>query len=219
MDLVSRASGAAGAKGSFGSSAAGISGDGRVVSFSSGASNFVPEDRDGFGDVYARDLQTDTTTLVSRASGVTGANSNGPSYGMSLSADGRFVAFQSLASNLSADDGDATSDVYVRDLQTNTTTLVSRASGASGVKGNGGSSGASLSADGRLVAFHSVASNLSADDHDASFDVFVRDLQTGTTTLVSRPAAPPAPRAMGSPPPRPSPVTGASSPSAPAQRT
>src|SRR5215212_4521481 len=194
LDLVSRASGATGAKGSFSSSAAGISADGRVVSVSSGASNFVPEDRDGLDDVYARDLQTDTTTLVSRASGVAGANSNGISSGMSLSADGRFVAFQSLASNLSADDGDATSDVYVRDLQTNTTTLVSSASGASGVKGNGASSGGplwadspgSLSADGRFVAFESVASNLSADDGDVTSDVYVRDLQTGTTTLVGR---------------------------------
>jgi hypothetical protein len=91
LDLVSRASGATGAKGSFSSSAAGISADGRVVGFASGASNLVPEDHDGLDDVYARDLQTDTTTLVSRASGVTGANSNGFCFGQTVPADGRFV--------------------------------------------------------------------------------------------------------------------------------
>src|SRR5262249_61719248 len=100
-------------------------------------------------DVFERDLQAGTTTLVSRASGAGGVKGNNDSLHSSVSADGRFVAFDSAATNLVPADGDADEDVFVRDLQTNTTTLVSRASGADGVTGNGPSSNASISADGR----------------------------------------------------------------------
>ena len=186
LDLVSRASGATGAAGNFPASAAAISSDGRFVTFYTAASNLVPDDSDGFDDVYVRDLQTGTTTLVSRASGATGANSNRNAYGVSLSADGRLATFSSYATNLSSGDSDATSDVFVRDLEANTTTLVSRAAGVNGAKGDGHSYLERLSADGRFVAFHSLASNLSADDGDAIGDVYVRDMQANTTTLVSR---------------------------------
>ncbi len=185
--LVSRASGADGAKANELTTATALSADGRFAAFRSQASNLDPADTDTIWDMFVRDLQTGALTLVSRASGATGVKGNDLSLGgPALSADGRFVAFSSWASNLDPDDTDRPDDVYVRDLQTNTTTLVSRASGAAGAKGNGASVGASMSADGRFVAFRSSASNLDPGDNDTIPDVFVRDLQTNTTTLVSR---------------------------------
>jgi Tol biopolymer transport system component len=183
--LVSRAAGASGAKGNFISDQPAISAGGRFVAFISGASNLDPDDGDTTLDVFVRDLVANTTTLVSRATGATGAKSNSPSTEPAISADGRFVAFASSASNLDPD-GDSAAHVFVRDLVANTTTLVSRATGATGAKGNSVSTEPAISADGRFVAFHSLASNLDPDDGDANFDVFVRDLQTNTTTLVSR---------------------------------
>jgi Tol biopolymer transport system component len=186
--LVSRAAGAAGAKGDSGSFEAAVSADGRYVAFRSFASNLHPDDGDSLEDVFVRDMEAGTTTLVSRAAGVSGAKGNARSVQPAVSADGHLVAFASVASNLDPDDSDGIADVFVRDLQANTTTLVSRASGASGAKGNGNSAQAAVSADGRYVAFISLASNLHPDDSDATADVFVRDLEAGTTTLVSRAA-------------------------------
>jgi hypothetical protein len=203
LDLVSRASGASGAKGNGLSKVIGISGDGRFVAFSSLATNLSPDDGDATYDSYVRDLQTGTTTLVCRASGADGAKGNGASADGAVSADGRFVAFESGATNLDPDDGDAIFDAYVRDLQTNTATLASRASGAGGAKGNGNSWRPAISADGRFVAFRSGATNLSPDDGDATEDVFVRDLQANTTTLVSRATGPAAQRATTPPKLRP----------------
>jgi hypothetical protein len=80
--------------------------------------------------VFVRDLEANTTTLVSRASdvaGVGGANANDWSADPAISADGSVVAFISQATNLHPDDGDPQPDAFVRDLQANTTTLVSRA--------------------------------------------------------------------------------------------
>jgi hypothetical protein len=88
-----------------------------------------------------------------RASGATGAEGDVESMDPSTSANGRQVASESSTTNLSADDGDAVVDVYVRDLVTNMTTRVSRASGADGAKGNSRSEHASVSADERFVAF------------------------------------------------------------------
>jgi Tol biopolymer transport system component len=188
VTLVSRAAGATGAKGNGVSFAPAVSADGRFVAFDSRASNLHPDDGDDIRDVFVRDLVAGTVTLVSRAAGATGANGNGDSFAPAVSADGRFVAFGSFASNLDPDDGDTTVDVFVRDLQANTVTLVSRAAGATGDKGNASSFAPAVSADGRFVAFDSRASNLHPDDGDDIRDVFVRDLQANTVTLVSRAA-------------------------------
>src|SRR5262249_28368105 len=112
----------------------------------------------------------DDLDLVSRATGATGAKANSFSFDSAISADGRFVAFNSDASTLDAGDGDAIRDVFARDVQANTTKLVSRAPGANGAKGNALSVDASLSADGRLVAFDSRASNLAPADPDGNTD-------------------------------------------------
>jgi Tol biopolymer transport system component len=160
-----------------------ISPDGRFVAFSSLASDLVPNDTNGAGDVFVRDLQTLTTTLVSTNQlGTTGGNNT--SFGPVMSANARFVVFQSYASDLVATDTNGEPDVFVRDLQTGTTTLVSmNRLGTNG--GNGSSGGPSISADGRFVSFTSGASDLVFNDTNAAGDVFVRDLQAKTTTLVS----------------------------------
>jgi Tol biopolymer transport system component len=198
LDLVSRAAGATGTFGNGSSEESAISADGRYVAFTSWASNLHPDDGDINTDVFVRDLEEGTVTLVSRATGADGDKAAGDNSGFfsnvstspAISADGRYVAFQSRASNLHPDDGDRTLDVFVRDLEANTTTLVSRAGGADGAKANGpswaGSHRAAISADGRYVAFESWASNLHPDDGDTTPDVFVRDLEAHTTTLVSR---------------------------------
>src|SRR5262245_37402774 len=123
----------------------------------------------------------DDLDLVSRAGGAAGAKANAGSDSPAISADGRFVAFHSQAANLDSADNDMTGDVFVRDLQTNSTTLASRATGATGTKGNANSFDATISGDGRFVAFESNASNLDAGG-TAGSDTYVRDLQGNTTT-------------------------------------
>ncbi len=185
--LVSRAGGVAGAAGDGSSTLPSTSADGRYVAFQSSADNLDADSDDGAQDVFVRDLQANTITLVSRATGAAGAVSHATSSDAAISADGRYVAFESDATNLDPDSDDAENDVFVRDLQAKTTTLVTRATGVSGPAATGGSAGQpSISADGRYVAFDSDATNLDPDSDDTIGDVFVRDLQAHTTTLVSR---------------------------------
>ena len=158
-----------------------ISDDGRYVAFSSEATNLVRGDTNFVDDVFVRDLLTNATTRVSV--GNNGAQGNGNSTDPSISADGRYVAFVSDASNLVDGDTNCSSDVFVRDRQANTTTGVSIDS--SGNQGQGRSYAPAISADGRYVAFVSDASNLVDDDTNGVSDVFVRDRQANTTTRVS----------------------------------
>ncbi|MGD9697270.1 MAG: calcium-binding protein [Thermoleophilia bacterium] len=184
LDLVSRATG--GAPGNAHSDAPSMSADGRYVAFTSEAHNLSDENNDGYTAVYVRDRQSGTLTLVSRASGAAGLAADGVSGEPAISADGRRVAFTSTADNLSVDDQNGVFDVFVRDLATNETRLVSRQTGGAGAGGDAHSSSPSISADGRYVAFASQADNLSGADNFDAFDVFVRDLDAATTTLVSR---------------------------------
>jgi Tol biopolymer transport system component len=158
-----------------------ISADGRYVAFESGATNLVSGDTNGTKDIFIHDTQTGTTTRVSVDS--SGTESNGTSYSSAISADGRYVAFESLANNLVTGDTNTASDVFIHDTQTGTTTRVSVDS--SGTQGDNSSSAPSISADGRYVAFDSIATNLVAGDTNAYYDVFIHDTQTGTTTRVS----------------------------------
>jgi Tol biopolymer transport system component len=166
------------------SSGAVLSGDGRVVAFTSVASDLVAGDTNQVGDVFVRDLVTGTTTRVSVGPG--GVQGDGDSFfEPRLSADGRFVAFTSFATNLVTGDTNGVSDVFVHDRQTSTTTRVSL--GPGGAQADRGSDLPSISADGRYVAFTSEATNLIGDGADGNnmLDVFVHDRQTGTTTRVS----------------------------------
>ena len=122
-----------------------------------------------------------TTTRVSVASD--GTQGNGYSAEASLSATGRFVAFNSPASTLVSGDTNGTGDIFVHDRATGQTTLVTVAS--DGTQANAASHHASISANGRYVAFQSEASNLVSGDTNNTFDVFVHDRKTGQTTRVS----------------------------------
>jgi Tol biopolymer transport system component len=158
-----------------------ITPDGRYVAFFSWASDLVAEDGNGEPDVFVRDLVLGTTTLVSVALG--GGAANGISWVPSISADGRYVAFQSAATNLVPGDRNHTADIFVRDLVAATT---SRAS----VDTDGGdpddiSSSATINSEGRYVAFDSLATDLVPGDGNRKEDVFVRDMVAGTTTRVS----------------------------------
>lgn len=144
--------------GSVGSRVA-ISADGRWVAFASSARDLVPEPTSGF-DVYLRDRQAGTTTLVSH--GPPGTAPNGASSSPSISGDGRFVAFASLASNLVPQDTNGAADVFVFDARTGAITRVSTSS--AGAQAAGWSSSPSISSDGRFVAFDSTAANLVARD-------------------------------------------------------
>src|SRR5947199_169142 len=155
-----------------------LSADGRLVAFQSDATNLVVGDTNGRTDVFVHDRQTGTTERVSVASDGTQAN-NVSTY-PALSADGRFVAFHSTATNLVAGDTNGATDVFVHDRQTGTTERVSVASG--GTQGDASSAGPVLSADGGLVAFHSTATNLVAGDANDAYDVFVHDRAVSTTT-------------------------------------
>ncbi len=158
-----------------------ISADGRFVAFTSSANNLVLRDTNNNGDIFVRDLQNGTTTRVSVAND--GTQGTGFSSNPAISADGHFVAFTSNASNLVPGDTNNNSDVFVRDIQNGTTTRVSVAN--DGTQGTGFSSNPAISADGHFVAFTSSASNLVPGDTNGSSDIFVRDIQNGTTTRVS----------------------------------
>ncbi|PYU99124.1 MAG: hypothetical protein DMG10_26205 [Acidobacteria bacterium] len=160
-----------------------FSADGRSVAFDSLAGDLVANDTNFNSDVFVRDLHTGTTTLVSVNSAGTDSGNNGSGLA-AVSANARFVAFVSSASDLAGNDTNFNSDVFVRDLKTGTTTLVS-VNSAGTDSGNGFSIDAAISDDGRFVAFGSYAGDLVANDTNGGGDVFVRDLKTGTTTLVS----------------------------------
>ncbi len=176
-----------GAQGNNHSENPSISGDGLYVAFTSKASNLVSGDTNGVVDVFVRDLELGTTQRVSVSSD--GLEANGESGSPSISADGRYVAFTSLASNLVAGDtnGDEISaygeDVFVRDLHLGKTVRVSVSDDEA--EANDFSRHPSISADGQLVAFESDATNLVTDDENGTTDIFVRDLSLESTQRVS----------------------------------
>ena len=171
-----------GAEANHASLAPGISADGRYVAFWSSASNLVPDDTNDTADIFVRDRHTGETTRVSVSSDGTEANGFS-AFIPTISADGRYVAFQSSATNLVSGDTNNFADIFVHDRQTGETTRASVA--GDGTEGNNSSDYPSISADGRYVAFHSSASNLVPDDTNDTADIFVHDRQTGETTRVS----------------------------------
>ncbi len=134
--------------------------------------------------LLTKDRQTAQTDTVTVSSG--GVLADGQSYLPYMSADGRFVAYVSGATNLVSGDTNGTSDVFVRDRQAGTTERISVSS--SGQQANAGAStqGAPMSADGRFVAFDSNSTNLVAGDLNGYADVFVKDRQTGQTERISQ---------------------------------
>jgi Tol biopolymer transport system component len=162
---------------------ASISGDGRYVAFQSDANNLSGDDVDTVTNVYVRDMVAGTTEFVSRAGSSASDGGTAGSRYPSISRDGRWVAFESDANNLSTDDSDVVINVYLRDTLNDTTELVSRAGSTPNDGGNGFSESPDVSGDGRYVAFESKASNLVSGTDNG---VYVRDTQTDATTLASR---------------------------------
>ena len=158
-----------------------ISANGRFIAFWSEADNLILGDTNGFKDVFVYDRLTGTITLVSVDS--TGSQGDDDSIRPSISADGRYVAFQSQADNLVENGASSSTHVFVHDLYTGETSRVS-------VDDNGNEADRSsliptISADGRFVAFHSQATNLVDGDSNDKEDVFVHDRISATTTRVS----------------------------------
>ncbi len=159
-----------------------LSGNGRFVAFDSTATNLDPKDRGSARDIYVRDLQSNAVELVSVA--LDNGAGNGYSTLSSISDDGRYVAFQSVATNLVAGDTNRSGDIFVRDRLQKKTVLasVSRTGGFP----NGQSTRPTISGDGHLVAYNSGANNLlPGSDGNAFQDIFVRDLVHNTTERVS----------------------------------
>jgi Tol biopolymer transport system component len=158
-----------------------ISADGRFDAFTSRASNLVKGDTNHAYDVFVRDRKLGKTTRVSVSS--TGQQANESSIHAWISGDGRYVTFESKATNLTPHDTNRASDIFIHDRKTGKTQLVSV--GASGKGGNADSVMPSTTNHGGWVAFYSEASNLVPGDTNGVSDAFVRDLRAGTTTRVS----------------------------------
>jgi Tol biopolymer transport system component len=173
------------------SGAPAISADGRFVAFWSLADNLVVGDTNGVSDVFVHDRDPDGNGVFDEGNGVTrrvsldsnGVQGNAGSWPQALSADGRFVAFLSQATNLVSGDTNATIDVFVFDAATGVTTRESVDS--SGSQGDGDCSRCALSADGQVVVFVSASDDLVPGDMNGQSDVFVRDRTAGSTTRVS----------------------------------
>ncbi len=153
-----------------------VSADGRYVIFHSAATNLVAGDTNGDIDAFIKDTQTGVITRISTDG--SGNQANDSSFPAGISANNRYVTLLSAATNLVAGDTNGARDVFVKDLQTGNVSRISTDS--SGNQSNGGSTDAQISADGRYVAFASVATNLVAGDTNGQNDIFVKDLQTGS---------------------------------------
>jgi len=160
-----------------------ISADGRYVAFHSQASNLVPGDTNGYYDVFVRDLVSGTTEVVSVDS--SGALGNGWSQFPQISGDGRYVVYQSDATNLIPNDVNQAEDIFVHDRVAHTTELVNLTSSGGTVQLGWDSFLPSISPDGRYVTFLTGAGNVVPGDTNGWDDVFVRDRLAGTTERVS----------------------------------
>lgn len=173
------------ASGQFGNGASNkpsISADGRYVAFFSTSSDLVSGDTNGVADIFVKDLTTGS--IVRASTNSSGAEQLGGAAvnSVAISADGRYVVFESDATNLVSGDTNGTTDVFVKDLVTGTLTRASTSS--SGTQATGVSTDVSISANGRYVSFTSTANNLVSGDA-GNTDIFVKDLQTGELKRVS----------------------------------
>jgi Tol biopolymer transport system component len=170
-----------GVQGNGPSVAPAVSANGSRVVFASVASTLVAGDTNGASDIFLHDRGTGATTRISVDSA--GAQASGGSFAPSISADGRFVVFESDAANLVPGDGNGLRDVFLRDLIAGTIVRVSE--GGGGADALGASSRGTIAADGGAVTFQSLAPNLVAGDTNGVADVFHRALSTGVVTRVS----------------------------------
>jgi len=179
LQVVSRA--ADGHLGNDASEPAELSADGRFVTFTSTSSDLTNRDYNFAEDVFVLDRQSRALECISRQAN--GTNGNGRSYSSRISRDGRYVVFQSGATNLIIGDTNDREDVFLFDRQARTTTVIS--TGPGGVRSTRDSGYASLSGDGRYVAFESLADNFVANDTNGTWDIFLRDVTGGTIQCLS----------------------------------
>ncbi|MFD8704086.1 TolB family protein [Kitasatospora sp. NPDC059648] len=166
------------------SRAAGLSADGRYAVFTSTATNLVPGDTNGRSDVFVRDLRTGRTERVD--TGTDGAQADGDSFEAAISADGRYVAFSSSATNLAPGANTGYDDVYVHDRRTGETALVSVGEEPGQPQKDKFSGHPSISRDGRYIAFQSNRSDLAPGTVTwQGANIYVHDLRTGENRLVS----------------------------------
>lgn len=173
----------AGIRGNRASGEPSISADGRFIAFTSETEYFDPSDWNGAKDVFVRDTKDGITARVSISSG--GAQGGEDSHEPAISADGRYVAFSSASKLVPGLPDRINSQIYVRDLMTATTALVSAS--LSGTHANGYCGSPAVSADGRYIAFVSDANNLGFSNTGQHYHVYVRDTVAGTTAHVSVP--------------------------------
>ncbi len=170
-----------GTQGSISSYNPSISDDGRYVTFQSTSSNLVAGDGNVAADIFRKDLETGETILISTASN--GTQGNAHSYNATISSDGRYVSFESNASNLVAGDTNGTRDIFRKDTLTGEIIRVSTSS--SGTESTGSSSVSKISNDGRYISFQSTSADLVTGDTNGATDIFRKDLKTGETIRVS----------------------------------
>ncbi|MCA9972907.1 MAG: PD40 domain-containing protein, partial [Anaerolineales bacterium] len=181
IQLISRGLGGSPAAGD--SRGVDMSGDGRYLVFESDAADLVPGDGNQATDIFLWDAQGGGISRLSAAPG--GGDADGASHTPVISADGRFAAFESQATNLIGSDvNGVTSDIFLADRQTGAISLVTQSTG--GVQANSSSFTPAISADGRYVAFASLARNLVISDTNLFIDIYVRDTVSNTLELVTR---------------------------------
>jgi len=176
MEIISVASD--GTQADQGCAAADVTPDGRLVVFTSTASNLsTPGSHNGYRNVYVRDRFLHTTERMTVAANGGDANGDSNTGNSAICADGSFVVFASAASNLVTNDFNALDDVFVRDRFSHRTAALS--TNTAGFAGNGSSAAPTISDSGQYVSFSSRASDLVVDDNNGAPDIFVRDLFGG----------------------------------------
>ncbi len=178
--LISRTPGGASGNSNSSSNAA-ISSDGSIVVFSSNASDLVSADSNNAEDVF---LWTRVTGLISRLAQPAAGESNGATFFPQITPDGRFVVFNSTATNLVAGDTNNAADTFR--LDRNTGSIIRVSTNVGGIQQNGMSRGHSISDDGDRVLFYSAATNLLVSDPNSSVDAYLKIISTNTLTLLSR---------------------------------
>jgi Tol biopolymer transport system component len=171
----------AGSEGDSGSYRPAISGNGKYLAFHSASQNLVPGGPVGMDQVFLRDTQSAITSMVSVSSAGTPGDSS--SNYPDVSSDGRYVVFESSATNLVPGVSNVHKDIYLHDTQTGITSKVSVST--AGSEANSNCYEPAISGNGRYVVFISGASNLVPGDDNTVTDIFLRDVQAGTTTRVS----------------------------------
>lgn len=161
-----------------------MSGDGRYVLFTSNATNLVPNDTNGIADIFIRDRQNNTVSLINITP--SGTVSSSSALGAVISYTGRYILFSSKATDLTTDGTSGLANVYLRDTKTGSVTLVSK--DKLGIQADGDSSPAAISADGRFAVFTSSADNLDPNYGVLGYkpQIYYKDLVTGSVVMISK---------------------------------